>query len=79
MSSRNARHVTQRSDGKWQVIGENADRASSVHDTQSDAINRAREILQNDGGGELVTHRTGGKIRESDTIPPDHDPFPPRG
>lgn len=34
--------------------------------------------LGDSGGGELVTHGTDGKIRDSDTVPPGHDPFPPR-
>ena len=76
--NRNQRHVTRRPDGDWQVLKPNAARASAVESTQSAAIDRAREILQNDGGGELVTHGRDGRIRDSDTIPPAADPFPPR-
>ena len=78
MSNRNQRHVTRRPDGDWQVIKPHASRASAVEPTQSAAIDRAREILKNDGGGELVTHRPAGRIRDSDTIPPANDPCPPR-
>jgi len=78
MSNRNQRHVTRRRDGDWQVIKPHASRASAVEPTQSAAIARAREILKNDGGGELVIHGRDNRIRDSDTIPPGNDPFPPR-
>ena len=78
MGDRNERHVTRRPDGDWQVKKPHASRASAVEPTQNAAIGRAREILENDGGGELVIHRLDGRIRDSDTIPPAHDPFPPR-
>lgn len=48
------------------------------HDTQEQAIDRAREIIGNDGGGELVIHDQRGRIRDKDTIAPAIDPFPPR-
>ncbi|MGC3995161.1 MAG: DUF2188 domain-containing protein [Propionicimonas sp.] len=47
-------------------------------DTQKAAQDRAREIVENAGGGEVVTHGRDGKIRDSDTIAPGNDPFPPR-
>ena len=78
MSKRNERHVTRRRDGDWQVKKPRGSRASAVEPTQSAAIDRAREILENDGGGELVIHGRDGKIRDSDTIPPGNDPLPPR-
>ena len=77
MSDRNERHVTPRPDGGWQVKKPGASRASAVEPTQGAAVDRVREILENDGG-ELVTHRPDGRIRDSDTIPPANDPFPPR-
>lgn len=76
--SRNNRHVVQTDDGRWAVRDEGSDRASGIFDTQRQAQDRAREILGNSGGGELVTHGTDGKIRDSDAVPPGHDPFPPR-
>lgn len=78
MSNRNQRHVTRRQDGNWQVRAPHASRASAVEPTQGAATDRARQILENDGGGELVIHRTNGRIRDSDTIPPANDPCPPR-
>ena len=74
------RHVTRDSDsGKWRVVAPHAERASALANTQAQAIDRAREILTHQGGGELVIHGLNGQIRDKDTIPPAHDPFPPRG
>lgn len=55
-----------------------ADRASAVTGTQSAAIDRARDILGNDGGGELTIKGQDGRIRDSDTVRPGNDPNPPR-
>jgi hypothetical protein len=78
MAKRNERHVTPHPDGGWQVSKPGANRSSARADTQADAIDRAREILQGDGGGEIVIHRPDGRIRDSDTVPPGRDPNPPR-
>jgi hypothetical protein len=72
------RHVVPNSAGGWDVKAPGSGRASSHHTTQSDAILRATEILRRAGGGETVIHGRDGRIRDSDTIPPGHDPFPPR-
>jgi Uncharacterized protein conserved in bacteria (DUF2188) len=72
------RTVSRRPDGTWANKRDGASRAGSVHDTQADAINAPREMLENSGGGELKVKGTDGKIRSKDTIPPANDPFPPR-
>ncbi|HEX5997437.1 MAG TPA: DUF2188 domain-containing protein [Jiangellales bacterium] len=56
----------------------NAKRASAHADTQAEAAGRAREIVGNRGGGEVITHGRDGKIRDSDIVEPGNDPFPPR-
>jgi hypothetical protein len=66
--SDNDRHVVPHAGGGWDVKAPGAERASSHHDTQAEAIDRAREIIGNAGGGELVTHGMDGRIRESDTV-----------
>lgn len=66
--SDNDRHVVPHADGGWDVKAPHAERASSHHDTQAEAIVRAREIVENAGGGELITHGMDGRIRESDTV-----------
>lgn len=78
MSSSNRRHVVRNPDGGWDVRAPGASRASTHHDTQGQAIDRAREIVHNAGGGEVVIHRPDGRIRDSDTVAPGNDPLPPR-
>ena len=77
MSKGRDRMVYQRPDGTWVNKRNDADRASSLHNTQRDAEASARDMLRNQGGGELITKGTNGKIRSKDTIPPGNDPFPP--
>ena len=70
MSRGNNRHVIQRSDGVWANTVEGRKRATSLHDTQADAVKSARNALRNAGGGELIIHGTDGTIRKKDTVPP---------
>lgn len=76
--SSNDRYVVNHPEG-WAVKAGDAGRASSVHNTQAEAILRAREIISNKGGGELVVQGTDGQIRQKDTVPHGNDQFPPRG
>lgn len=76
--SRNERHVVPHPNGGWDVVAPNAGRASAHVDTQADGIDRARQIVGNTGGGEVVIHRPNGQIRDSDTVSPGNDPNPPR-
>lgn len=78
MAKASDRDVVPTPDGRWAIKAPNAERTSGVFDRQSDAINRGREIVGNAGGGELRIHRRDGRIRDSDTMPPGNDPFPPR-
>jgi hypothetical protein len=78
MSKKQDRTVYRRSDGKWANKRNDTSRATSLHDTQQGAIDAARTNLQNQGGGELITHGRNGRIRSKDTIPPGNDPLPPR-
>lgn len=75
--TRNNRHVVPSGDG-WAVRREGASRASGTYPTQAAAESAARRMTHNTGGGEVVTHRPDGRIRDSDTVSPGHDPFPPR-
>ena len=76
--SRNERHVVPNRNGGWDVVAPNASRVSAHVDTQAEGIDRARQIVGNTGGGEVVIHRPSGQIRDSDTVPPGNDPNPPR-
>ena len=77
MSNKN-RTVYRRSDGQWINKRNDSDRASSVHATQSDAQDTAKEMLKNQGGGELTIIGRDHRIRSKDTIPPGNDPNPPK-
>jgi predicted DNA binding CopG/RHH family protein len=62
------RHVVPAPKGGWDVKAPGARRASSHHDTQAEATHRAREIVRNAGGGEVVVHHRRAAIR--DTVSP---------
>jgi hypothetical protein len=74
MTKRN-QHVVPHDDG-WAVRGAGSQRATSVHDTQQQAIDAGREIARNQGS-ELLVHGRDGRIRERDSH--GNDSFPPRG
>lgn len=78
MSNDNERHVVPNSNGGWDVRKPGASRASAHTDTQKQAIDRAKEIVGNAGGGEVRIHGQRGQFRNSDTVKPGNDPFPPR-
>lgn len=69
-------HVTPHPDGGWQVKGAGNKKATVRTETQSEAINIAREIAKNQES-ELVIHRSNGQIRDKDSY--GNDPCPPRG
>lgn len=68
-------HVVPR-EGKWAVVGAGNQRATSVHDTQAQATDRARDIARNQQS-ELLIHGRNGQIRARDSY--GNDDFPPRG
>ena len=70
-------HVTKRSTG-WAYKKEGATKSTGVVPTQQEAEKRAKEIVRNQGGGEVRIHGLDGKIRDSDTVKPGNDPFPPK-
>ena len=78
MSKGRDRIISRRPEGIWENKRNDADKASSLHKTQRDAENAAREMLKNQGGGELTTKDLDGKIRSKDTIAPGNDPNPPK-
>jgi len=66
--SKNDRSVFRRSDGQWANKLNNSKKASSLHDTQGQAEDAARKMLNNQGGGELTTMGRHGTIVSKDTI-----------
>ena len=78
MSKGRDRSIYRRDDGSWANKRNDAEKPASVHDTQKEAIDAARAMLKNQGGGELSVMGRDGKIRSKDTIPPGNDPYPPK-
>lgn len=78
MATPNKRTVTPHPDG-WSVEKPGASRASSVHPTQQQAIDAARQTLANSGGGELAIKGRDGAVRAQDTVKPGNDPRKSRG
>lgn len=76
-SKRNRMHVLKEGD-RWKALWEGGRRASVTGKTQAGTERRAKEIVRKAGGGEVVTHRPNGVIRDSGTIPPARNPFPRR-
>lgn len=75
--SKNDRFVVKH--GKqWAVKKTGAERASGVFDTQREAEQSAKTIVKNLGGGEVRIQDRHGRWRDSDTVAPGNDPFPPR-
>lgn len=60
---------------EWTVRGEGNERLTGIYDTQSEAIDTARNIAQNQKS-ELVIHNRHGQIRDKDSFGP--DPCPPK-
>jgi uncharacterized protein YdaT len=75
MSKGRNQHVVPRDSG-WAVKPEGGQRASSVHETQREAIDRGREVSRNQQS-ELLVHGRDGRIRERDSH--GRDPNPPKG
>lgn len=78
MAKPNSRDVVPDPKGGWNVTKPGSDRASAHVDTQQEAIDRARTIVTNAGGGEVRIHGRDGQIRDSDTVGGGNDPNPPR-
>lgn len=74
MASKN-QHVVPHDDG-WAVRGAGNQKATSVYDTQQQAIEAGREIARNQES-ELLIHGRNGQIRARDSY--GNDPFPPKG
>lgn len=72
--TKNNQHVVTHGDD-WAVRGEGNSRVTSIHDTQSEAIDAARDIAIN-RKSEVFIHRPDGTFRDRDSY--GHDPYPPK-
>lgn len=64
--------------GGWDAKQDGAQRASFHGETQFKAESVAKGFAANSGGGEVRIHGLDGRIRDSDTVAPAKDPYPPR-
>lgn len=60
----------------WATQREGASRAGSLHDTQAQATEAARNTAIREHG-EVIIHRPNGQIRDANSY--GNDPFPPKG
>jgi hypothetical protein len=74
MSKKKPQHVVPHPNG-WAVKGAGNNRATSVHPTQREATEAARDIAKRQGS-EVVIHRPDGRIRDLDGY--GNDPCPPK-
>lgn len=54
--------------GGWDVVKEDHQRASAHTHLKAEAVDRAREIVQNEGGGEIRIANQKGRLIDSDTV-----------
>ena len=77
MAKRTKYHVTKRPDGQWQAKTEGASRASAVAKTKAEAVDRARDLAKAQPLGQVIIHKSDGKIQTEHTY--GSDPYPPKG
>lgn len=75
MAGRN-QHVVPHPSGGWAVRGAGSERATAVYPTKAPAVDRGRDIAQNQGT-ELLIHGRNGQIQSRDSH--GNDPCPPKG
>lgn len=76
MAKGNSHHVVPDPDGGWNIKKGGAERSSGHFGTKAEAVDRARQISQNQGT-ELVIHNKDGQIAQKDSH--GNDPYPPQG
>lgn len=74
MTKKRDYHVVPHPEG-WAVKKENAERASSVHDTKAEAMEEGKRLAKQEKV-ELVQHGKDGKVQDSDSY--GKDPNPPK-
>ena len=62
------RYLRQAADGSWQLRKDGDRRASVQSTTKQGAIQRARTMVSNEGGGEIRVLNSAGKIKEQITV-----------
>jgi hypothetical protein len=75
--SKNDRYVVRRGDS-WAVKKAGVETPESTHRKQSTAEQQAKSTVRALGGGEVRIQGRDRRWRDSDTVAPARDPFPPR-
>lgn len=70
-------HVTKRPAG-WAYKKAGASKATGIAPTKKVAEEKAKQIVKNQGGGEVVLHNKKNIIIDKDTVAPAKDPLPPK-
>lgn len=78
MPSPNDRYVVRNPGGRWDVNATHAKRSSKHTQTQTEAIEHAKRVVGNAGGGEVRIQGLDGRFRDSDTVPRVTIPTHPR-
>lgn len=73
------RCVYKQDDGSWINKTWDQDRSSTTHDTLLMAMDEARRMLRNEGGGQLTIKGEDGSIKDVSIILPRDDRHSPRG
>jgi uncharacterized protein DUF2188 len=69
LSNDNDRYVQPNKErGGWDVVKEGHERVSLHTDTKAEAVDRAREMIKSEGGGELRIKNEQGRLIESNTV-----------
>lgn len=71
-------YVTKNSNGGWNAKREGATRVSGTFEYQAQAEKAAKNLCHNSGGGEVRIQGRDYKFRDSDTVTPGNEAFPPR-
>lgn len=74
--SNKSTHVVPNPKGGWDIKKSGGERSSGHFNTKKEAIDRARQISQNQDS-ELVIHNKDGTISQKDSH--GNDPYPPKG
>ena len=62
----------------WAVKKGGVEKPEGIYGTQRDAERAAKETVRENGGGEVRIQGRNGRWRDSDTVAPGNDPYPPR-
>jgi len=68
MARNNGRTVYLRSDGRWANKANDSLKASDFHESQDEACAKAKEMLQDTGGGELVVKDAQGAVMHRQAV-----------